>query len=120
MSTTNGRLPASVAATRQNTAASVEAPEVAPPELKAVPDVEVPDVEVPDVEVPDVEVLDVEVPDWAIPELIAPEGLPLVTALPLVPPTGWLATLPLEGRVEAAPMLPPVFEPAAAPALEPW
>jgi hypothetical protein len=40
----------------------------------------------------------------------------LTTALPLPPPA---ALLPLAGLVEAAPALPPVFEPAA-PASEPW
>jgi hypothetical protein len=70
-STTNGRLPASIAGTRQNAPASVGAPDVSAPELKIAP-------------------------DWATPELTEPEGLPLVTtALPLVPPTGLLTMLPL-------------------------
>jgi hypothetical protein len=53
VSTTNGRLPASIAGTRQNAAASVGAPDATDPELTTVP-------------------------DWATPELTTePEGLPL-------------------------------------------
>jgi len=90
----------------------VEAPDVTAPELKTVPDVEPPDATAPEPKT---------VPDWATPERTPePEGLPLVaTALPPVPPTGLLATLPLAGMDEVAPELPPVLE-RAAPASEPW
>ena len=95
VSTTNGRLPASIAGTRQNAAASVGAPDVTTPELKTMP-------------------------DWASPELTEPEGLPLVTTpLAPVPPTGLLTTLPLVRLEEAEPVLVPVIEPAV-PASEPW
>jgi hypothetical protein len=111
VSTTNGRLPASISGTRQNAAAPVEAPDVIAPELKAVPDVEVPDATDPEL---------TTVPDSADPEPpTEPEGLPPVTtALSVLPPPGLLAMLPLPGLDNDAPALPPVFEPAA-PASEP-
>jgi len=95
VSTTNGKLPASIAGTRQNAAAPLEAPEVTAPDPESVP-------------------------DWATPEpTTEPEELPPVTTeLPLVPPTGLLAMLPLAGLDVAVPALAPVLEPAA-PALEP-
>jgi hypothetical protein len=71
VSTTNGRLPASIAGTRQNAAASVGAPDATDPELTTVP-------------------------DWATPELTTePEALPLVTKVVPLPPTRRLALLPL-------------------------
>jgi hypothetical protein len=97
VSTTNGKLPASIAGTRQNAAAPVEAPDVTAPELKNTPDVEVPEATDPEL--------------TTVPESTSPEppteldGLPPVTTvLPVLPPP----------KVSE---LPPVFE-AAAPASE--
>jgi hypothetical protein len=53
VSTTNGRLPASIAGTWQKDAASVEAPEVAAPELPTIPDVAPPDATDPELTLPD-------------------------------------------------------------------
>ena len=107
VSTTNGRLPASIAGTRQKDAASVEAPDVTAPELTTVLDVEVPEWAPPEPK---------SVPDWAPPELTPePDRFPLVTTpLPPLPPTGLVAVLPLAGLDNDAPALPPVFEPAPA------
>jgi hypothetical protein len=105
VSTTNGRLPASIAGTRQNAAASVGAPDVTVPELKTMPDVEVPEATDPELKI---------VPDSATPELTPePDAPPLVTKVVPLPPIGLLAMLPLAAVDEAAPALPPVFEPAA-------